>query len=273
GAYLPKFAGGSVGEGGVDQFLQAHLLTHLDPMSVSGYVTMFTQLMGTFSPVEWVLMFSGFIILAMRRDNRTLALLLIWIVIPMFIFGQLAFFVYRFLLLTVVALVIAEAVAVAEFCRRRKWLGMAVLGVALWGILWNAVPYYRMFQYRHHNAVLVDFFRWVNSVTEENAYVIERDHSAWVTYYARRQFLGVDRSSQHGVNQFQSQVDALLDQGIPVYITKHGLLDRTDIFRRALIHRYRLDYVGSRMIEDWHLGCLRQVIVPNDLLRIRAREN
>ncbi|MCB1319897.1 MAG: hypothetical protein KDK34_06580, partial [Leptospiraceae bacterium] len=242
-------------------------------MSVAGYVTMFQQLMGTFSPVEWILMSSGLVILVAHREYRTVALLLIWILIPMFVFGQLAFFVYRFLLLTVVALVIAEAVAVAEFFRRRKWFGTAVLSVALIGILWNAAPYYRMFQYRHHNALLVDFFRWVRGITEENAYVIERDHSAWVTYYARRQFMGVDRSSEHGVAAFQTQVDALLEQGTPVYITKYGLLDRTDIFRRALIDHYRLEFVGSRMIEDWHLGCLRQVIVPNDLLRIRAREN
>ena len=60
---------------------------------------------------------------------------------------------------------------------------------------------------------------------------------------------------------------------IPVYITKHGIFYRPRYkFREFMIANYDFDFIGARMIEDWHKGCLKQVIVRNDLLRIRPKE-
>lgn len=272
-AYLPKFIGSDSGEEGVGAFVYGNLLAYWDPLPYSGYLVMWQRLLATFSPVEWAAMLAGAVILLRRKQYLAAGVLAAWIGTPMLVFGQLAFFVFRFLIVTVAALLILEAIAIGALWRRSRRWGAAAAVVLAAGILMHAAPYYQIYHHRHRQALLVDFFKWVGSVTEPQAYIYERDHIAWINAYARRGFVGVDRSSSEGVARFRERVDRLIRDGHPVYITKLGLMDRDDIFRRELIKHYRLDWVGTRMIEDWHLGFMKQVIVPNDLLRIQPREN
>lgn len=272
-AYIPKFAVGRAGGEGVGAFVYGNLLAYWDPLPLSGYGVMLRRLMETFSWPEWAAMLAGVMILFRQGRYRELSVLAVWAVTPMLVFGQLAFFVFRFLIVTVAALLILEAVAVGALWRRNRWWGAAGAALLMITVITHALPYYKIYHHRHRQALLVDFFRWVGIVTEPQAYVYERDHIAWINAYAQRRFVGVDRSNAEGVARFRQRIDSLLAGGHPVYITKYGLMDRDDILRRELIKHYRLEWVGSRMIEDWHLGFMKQVVVPNDLLRVRAREN
>lgn len=270
--YLPKFMSPDTSAAEeVGGFLYVHLLRHLDPLPLEGYANILESLLQTFTPFDWAAMAAGVIVLAVRRRTFELIFLALWFFVPVVVFGQLAFFVFRFLIVTVVALLVLEAAALAALWRRnRKW-GAVVSLLLIAMMITGAARYYTIYYDRHQHARLVDFFRWIGETTEPQAYVVERDHSAWVEHYAQRRFIGADRSTAEGIARFRQTLDGLLAAGAPVYVTKHGLLDRSDRFRRTMVENYRLEYVGSRMMEDWHLGFMRRVVTSNDLLKIHPR--
>lgn len=145
-------------------------------------------------------------------------------------------------------------------------------------ILLNLMRFYPILHFRHNYALLPDFFTWVGQKTESNAYIIERDHSLFIRYYAKRTPLApkikLYAQGYPILKEFKTKLDALLDQDIPVYITKWGILYRPKHkFREFMIRHYAFDYVGSKTVEDWHKGCLKQILVKNDLLRIRKLES
>ncbi|MGE0268669.1 MAG: ArnT family glycosyltransferase [Candidatus Omnitrophota bacterium] len=273
-AYVPKFVIPNLptGDSSFIGYVQANFTNHIKGLTFTALINIFTDVLTVFSPLEWVLMAGGLVFLIIQIERKKILFLLLWIIIPAVIFSFLSFFVFRLMIISFIPLIIMESYCINILLKtNNRWAKLSIPVILLF-VLINLNRYYPMFLFRHQNALLPEFFQWVNVATEENSLIIERDHSIWIYYYAKRKpfgpAVGYSQLTPETLDVFKNDLDNLLRQGIPVYVTKYGLLDRKDLFRKFMVKNYRLEIVGSRMIEDWHLGCLKQVVVQNDLLRI-----
>ncbi len=275
--YAPKFL--SPAASGTDAtmggFVQSHLTNYIIGRNLISYWNLFAAFMEYFSIPERILIVAGAVFCLFRERVRTLIILLVWIVVPVALNGVLIFFVYRFLAIIVVPLSMLCGYGVSSLAERgRKFFYIGLL-IGCMGLFQSLQQFYPAVQFRHHYNLLPEFYQWAGQVTEEGAYILERDNSVFIQHYARRKPLdlrkNVDRWMPADYQDFQLQLDHMLEQNIPIYITRTRLMNRKDDFRHFMVNRYQLDWVGRRVIEDWHLGVLQHVIVDNDLLRIRPR--
>lgn len=273
-AYVPKFVLTNLptGESSFSGYVQSNFTSHLQGMSPSVFKNIFRELLSIFSPVEWVLIVAGTVCLVRKKETPKFLFLLLWAIVPVVIYGFLKFFVFRFLIITLIPIIILESICAAFLSRLRFRLARFSIPFLFIFVLINLMAYFPTFAFRHQHALLPDFFQWINTVTEENAYIIERDHSIWISHYSKRTPFGPKKGLNHllpeDLKEFKAELDNLLSRGDPVYITKYGLLDQKDQFRKFMLKNYHLEFIGGKMIEDWHLDCLKQVIVRNDLFKI-----
>jgi len=276
-AYFPKFflKGLPTAEQSFSGYFKTNLTDHLQGMSFVLLENILKDIVSIFSPIERLLMITGVFFLLVRKQWKKILFLLLWFIVPILIFGCLKFFVFRLLIITFIPLIILESYFVSHLSGMKSRWSKLIFPVLFIFVLINVSRYYPMFLFRHQNALLPEFFEWINTATEDGAYIIERDHSIWISHYAKRTPFspknGFSQLSPEDLGQFKKELDDMLSQNIPVYITKYGLLDKTDVFRKFMINNYRLEFVGGKMIEDWHLDCLKQVVVQNDLFKIQRQ--
>ncbi|MCK5014714.1 MAG: glycosyltransferase family 39 protein [Candidatus Omnitrophica bacterium] len=253
-----------------------HFLDYLTHPSLSLILERFFTFFASFSPLEWLAIIAGLIYL-LKSDTKLFSFLAIWIFTFFIFFGNLIFSINRHFTLVLIPVIIAESYFLSHLPKKKFLPRRIVTFTFTFVLVLNLLRFYPTIYFRHKHALLPDFFTWVSRKTEPNAYIIERDHSLFIHYYAKRTPLAPKiklYTQGHDIlKEFKGKIDALLNQEIPVYITKYGILYRPKHkFRKFMIQHYAFDYVGTKTVEDWHKGCLKQVLVNNDLLRIRKLE-
>ncbi len=205
---------------------------------------------------------SGMALLLKDRKLRTAAFLLSWFLFPFLFYGNMRTSLPRFFVILLPAVYIAQAIALARLTRAGRL--MAFLGLVLLGT--NTVLTFRyihpLLRFRHQHELLIDYVRWISTVTEDNARIIGIDINPFIRYYAGRQPLerpaDLHKADPEALSRFSKELDQLLAQKVPVYITAPGMLNYNQghKFSDMINDRYRLEYIGGRTVEEWYTAPL-----------------
>lgn len=216
----------------------------------------------------------GFLLLL--KKNRLLAVFLgAWFFWPLLFLGNLAMTTPRFILIAIIPLMICAGAFFSHLksfpsvrFRLLTHFAFALIVVTMF------VNIHPILRFRHRHALLPDFARFVGKRTEPAAKIICGDEFPFIIYYGRRDMLRRPndpfRITPADLKNFQAQLDGLLQNGVPVYITSSGLLsyDPGQQFSRFMKSRYRLEYQGETLSEDWHQDATRLRIGVEKLYRV-----
>ena len=259
---------------------------YLDLGMKAKFLGLFSKnLVQTWGHLIRVLSFPGILLaliglsLLFKQKRAVAGFLLAWILPPLFFYGNHRFIINpRFLVLFLPALTLSLAYGLSLLAEQGKtWWRTTVL-VLLFLILWPLREVYPLLRFRHQHAVLPDFCRWVGRMTEQDAVIITSDERYMMTYYSDRAALTRPQSVFYAqgeqLNRFRTQVDDLLAQNIPVYITTAALVayDREGHFSNFMKTHYRGEQIGKHLYEDWHLGGMTRQIFWFDLYRLHPKD-
>jgi hypothetical protein len=203
------------------------------------------------------------------------AFLGIWILVPLLFYGNLHSGINpRYMLLVLCPLVAGQGFLLAMVGNWGLWWqrSSVLIFTAIICVLMMSI--YPVLSFRHQHEILPDFARWVARVVDPQARVIVADENLFMHYYGKIHTLSrprhIDRLSQEELWNFKNKVDALLDQGIPVYITTASLFayDKGGHFSSFFKKHYDGILVGKHLFEDWHLGDVSFQIFEADLYKI-----
>ena len=136
---------------------------------------------------------------------------------------------------------------------------------------------YPILKFRHEHALLPEFARWLGKNTEAEAKIIVSDEGLFIHYYGHRGTLSRPRSfhtlNNERLQEFKENLDALLNNGIPVYITGIGLYgyDPKSQFSNFMKKNYDIKLTGAKMTEDWHRGEIFQRIAFDEVYQIKIQ--
>jgi hypothetical protein len=216
----------------------------------------------------------GFLLLL--KKNRLLAVFLgAWFFWPLLFLGNLAMTTPRFILIAIIPLMICAGAFFSHLksfpsvrFRLLTHFAFALIVVTMF------VNIHPILRFRHRHALLPDFARFVGKRTEPAAKIICGDEFPFIIYYGRRNMLRRPNDpfliTPADLKDFQARLDGLLQDGVPVYITSSGLLsyDPGQQFSRFMKSRYRLEYQGETLSEDWHQDATRLRIGVEKLYRV-----
>ncbi|OGX27416.1 MAG: hypothetical protein A2787_00930 [Omnitrophica WOR_2 bacterium RIFCSPHIGHO2_01_FULL_48_9] len=205
--------------------------------------------------------------------------LLLWFIFPTLYYANLhTTLAHRHLLLAVPPLLIAQGFLISEIGQKRLALKVAAYGVFVIMSCLLLASIYPTLKTRHHHSYIAEFAQWTAVHTEPNAVIVANDDAGFFTYYGKRKTLAKPAApigkkwdlADADLRAFKEQVDQLLAQNIPVYITTVSLLayDGGGKFVDFMDEHYCFEKIGTHPYEDWHGGELRSQIFMIELYRI-----
>ena len=209
------------------------------------------------------------------QDIKKFIFLLLWFCVPFFFYGNVYTATSRFFIPAVIPLLIVEGYLLARLysCRFRALRIFALL-VFFFILAWTGKNVFPVFMFRHRNAPLVEFSRWVNTMTEPNAVLIVSDERKFIEYYGGRKAVhnpcGIYFVNKQALGEFKQWLDGQLQNHIPVYITGSGLVsgDISHEFRDLIQDHYSLKFIGRQLAEDWHRGETKLCIGQESLYKL-----
>ncbi len=232
-----------------------------------------------FTPAGTAAVAGGFLLLCARR-TRLAAFLLLWFAVPVLYYGNLYMTVTaRYFVLALPPMCLAAAYVFSVFAGYKKRIAPVAAGCFLLIAAGMFARVYPVLQFRCERAVLPEFARWIGSRTEEDARIVGTDERLFIRYYAGRatvprpqKWLRMYTAEELG--RFQEEVDRLLREGTPVYITSVALYsyDEGAQFSSFVKAHYRLEPRGSYFYEDWHSGPLRLAVRDESLFRVLEKK-
>ncbi|MGE0268551.1 MAG: glycosyltransferase family 39 protein [Candidatus Omnitrophota bacterium] len=220
---------------------------------------------------------AGFWLLA-KRDRPWFVCIMGLVFLPMLVFALFWYSLPRIYLIPAIMLIIPLSYAASLFNNINPKQFKVVMACLIVSLSINGIGIYQTVKFRHDYALLPDFYRWMNLVTEPGATIIERDHSLFIKYYARRIPLGVPvtlfEARPNELLKYKNRIDFLLGNNIPVYITDTGLNGFPDHlkFDEFMHANFEFEHMGDRMIEDWYNDVLVHSVVQNSLYRVRKKK-
>ena len=221
-----------------------------------------------------ILALLGFILLLTRKPKIFLFCFL-WFMVTLLFFGNMWSTRPRYLNLTIPALCIAQGFFLAYFINLRKIFKITTL-IALLIIIF--IPFNSILPilwFRHQRALLPEYVQWLDRMVEKNAVFITSDEGLFINYYADHAILYKPVElytpvAEGQFNDFKKQLDALLNQNTPLYITSKTIhaYDLSKKFKEFMLNNYKLEYVGRNYSDDWHKGELFFQAYPNYLFKI-----
>ncbi len=231
----------------------------------------------------WTLSLLGFyfsivgLISLLRNHIKILLFCLLWIIVPLFFYGNIYSITARFFV------VLLPPFFILEGCAFSRLISVNRLFRLITAILFLSIVYSNIYMIgkpllsRHTQALLPDFATWVGEVTEPNALIISGDDGAFFEYYAHRHCLNKPRQvfdiDGQTLQAFKKDLDDHLNQNIPVYITSVGLYayDPERKISTMIKENYDLEFIGQLPYEDWHRDALRQLILDVNLFKINKK--
>jgi len=257
----------------------------LDPFAglISEYLKIsFSYLISDFSFWGLLPILGGLTVLAFESRSK-FGFLLLWFLVPFLAFGNSFFITPRFLLTSFVALVICQGYLFLRLIwNRPKALDITGKILFLFLIVLSYHRIYPTLSFRHRHALIPEYGRWIARVTEPNAKIIVGDEGAFIRYYGRREtihqivtdttYYQKHESLREELREYKKNLNALLDQGTPVYITEIGLLsNNVGLFYFFITKYYTLTYKGTAPFEVWHRRCLKHLVIKIKLYQITKK--
>ena len=226
-----------------------------------------------------IAVFLGGMFLIFKMNRRTFLFLFLWIIFPYVFYSNSSMSVTpRYFVIVLPPVLLAQGYMFSYLVNKHKALkfASAVLLLVIINVLWFRI--YPMLVIRHENAYLPQYARWISRNTEAGARIISSDESSFIKRYGGRsplaRPLGARRISPGELDQFKREVDALLDDKVPVYIHSVSLYsyDPGRNFERFMMENYHLLWVGAALYEDWHRGEMASDIFPNHLYKVEKAQ-
>jgi 4-amino-4-deoxy-L-arabinose transferase-like glycosyltransferase len=230
------------------------------------------------SSILGLILFLIGIALIWQEDRKCFGLLFLWLLVPFLFYGNIYTITPRYLSLLIPAIIWGKSYALAFFFRKDSLFIKTAFAFTLVMVLTLPFSYlYPKLLSRHLNALLPDYARWVGRQIEPNAYLITSDDSLFFSYYASINILNRPMNTwvlhDEDLAELKKNIDQLLDQNIPVYITDMGLYAYNPKRKMSNLIKdnYRLTLIGSQRYESWHIRLLRQKILHTHLYRIEPK--
>jgi len=202
-------------------------------------------------------------------NNRRVSLFLIlWFLILFLYYANVSTVEPRMLVITIIPLIISMGYFIFFIFQKFKVLSIILLILLTILMFINIYP---VLSFRHQNALQVDFAKWVESLTENNAVIIAADEWIFLNYYTDRKTMGYPYTCYIEIIDayFTNTIEDFLNKGIPVYIIKTAFAyDPCRLFQDKLLNDYKLIFIGEHLNEDWHHKCISSGIFIEELFKI-----
>jgi hypothetical protein len=230
------------------------------------------------TPIGGVVSLLG-IIYGLRAHRRDFLFLLSWILIPLGFYGNLDSTAPRFLLISIVPLLICQGTFLARLqSYRRPWFPAGVYGYVGITVVVLFSQTYPILKFRHTYELLPEFGRYVQTVTPPDAVIVAGDEALFIHHYGKRDILArpkfFDKDAIRQLQDLGQEIDRRINRGTEVYITNTGLYsyDPGHIFSSFIKTRYSLRLIGERLTEDWHQGETRLRTGMERLYRLEIKQ-
>ncbi len=219
----------------------------------------------------------GFIVLG-KKKYKISVFLILWIIVPLFFYGNLYTNVSaRYFLMILPPFIIAQACILSQLVKSKHLLKFLTLVsfLIIFFILYSR--FYSIFKFRHDHALLPEFAQWVAKNTEPHAKIITADERIFIEYYGHRSTVGRPTwlfiTPPQEIEKFKGNIDEIIASNIPVYITASSLYayDYHFHFSDFVKKNYRLDLVGKHGYEEWHAGVITPQIFYCSLYKITKK--
>jgi hypothetical protein len=177
------------------------------------------------------------------------------------------------------AFIILECYTLRRFMGFNRLFRLSALVIFVLTVLISFFHYLPYYVFRHQHSPITEYARWLGQSTEEDAQIIATDISLFIKRYGRRTPLGRILQDGHIYQQeellaYKAELEALLAQGVPVYITKTGLVtyDIRKKFSTFMADNFELTLVGDHIYEDWHRGYLNFRVFQNPLYKLGMKK-
>jgi len=229
----------------------------------TAYVNVFIALFGVY--------------LLIRNKKYALVLFLTsWLLVPLLFYGNLQTVAPRFFLISLPPLLIGLGYGMNYFLDLSSRLFKMALAIVFCFTL--LVPLitsiFPILAFRHSMALLPEWAEFIGDNTEPHALIITGDDQDFITHYGKRTVFYRHKDFFHldpvEFEKFKQKLTSLLDENVPVYITRDGLYsyDPARKFSSYILENYRLEFQGTRKYEDWHGGELILKVQREALYRI-----
>lgn len=236
----------------------------------------FHFLLATLTRAGLILAIIGLLNLAWKSP-RIFIFLALWIAVPLLFYGNKETLSPRYLSLILPPLLLGQGYLFSRFIQKNallRWTAYASF-IMIVCLLFSRI--YPVLEFRHQHALLPEFARWLGKNTEPDAKIIVGDEALFIRYYAKRETLSRPRSfhsiSDEKLQQFKNEIDHLLSNDIPIYITGIGLYgyDPQQQFSNFIKKYYDLELRGRKLTEDWHRGEMFHRINFDEVYQIRKK--
>ncbi len=260
------------------RFFKSGVLINYVGLLSSSLLTSFRHILFGLTPVGALTVLVGFLLL-MRDRPRLAVFFSLWFGIPLLFYGNLMTTAPRFLMLPTLALFPVQGVLFSRLTRTPNKAFNSLTAASFCAVyLFLFVETLPILSFRHRNALLPDFGRYVAARTDPEAWIITGDEGPFLRYYGHRRLLDrpkpITRLTPSAWRSFQAAVDRRMKAGDPVYITGSGLYsyDPDQAFSRAMKTRYILKKIGEKRTEDWHHGETILRTGPEGLFRVLPKK-
>jgi hypothetical protein len=202
---------------------------------------------------------------------------LLWIVVPLSFYGNLWSTAPRFFNICLPAIIIAQIYLISRLININKAFSIVSIFIL---IIITIVPFYKAYpkmKYLHTHALIPDFAHFISQNTESNAIIIPSDEGQFIEYFSHRKILYRPTSfftlSKPQLEEFKSQLDNLLNQNFPIYITYDGLYSYNPEFRfsKMMKEHYLLETIVVVPFHTWHFSPFGGPILQGGLIKISKK--
>ncbi|MCR4337715.1 MAG: glycosyltransferase family 39 protein [Candidatus Omnitrophica bacterium] len=216
---------------------------------------------------------------ALYRANKEIGtLLILWIAIPFMFYGNLRMTVTaRYFVVTIPALVIAIGFVLSRWAELFPSLKKIIYTGLIIFVIFLSMRVFPLIKIHHDQAILPEFCQWACQMTKPGAVIISAEEHRFIEHYTSCQTLvrpmSMNPIDSQSLLEFKNQVDSLLDQGVPLYITTAGLFayDKNGNFSNFFLENYEGYFVGEHLYEDWHRHILQPQIFSFELYQIEKK--
>jgi 4-amino-4-deoxy-L-arabinose transferase-like glycosyltransferase len=218
----------------------------------------------------------GFILL--RKNLRPMFIfLLLWFIVPTCFYGNIFTVTARLLLLALIPFLLAMGYTFSYLFQSQKHK----IPYYIIFLLTSLLPFSYSFDtlyLRHQHSLLIDYAKWLASVTEPQAIIVSEDDFLSLQYYGKRQIYYWPVNFYQGFEEqspFKSWLDKMLVQKTPIYI-RFLLPDDYAAFPNfieSLNANYQLKFIGAVPYEDWHNSTTVCYILSAELFKIEKKVN
>ncbi|MFC1754027.1 glycosyltransferase family 39 protein [Thermoproteota archaeon] len=213
-----------VSRGGMIEYAKAMVGEQSGAVGWQGFFSSYmvpsiSALYKTMTIIGVILLFVG-LFYGLKKNRDLVIVLLLWTLPFFFYFANIAAAQSRFFITFLPPLMIFIALGLGLVYSKHKVAAIAVLLLTVGMMFYTVHPFIK---HRHDFSGTKEAALWMASVTEPNAKIMTNDVGWFIDYYGDREIFRHPRTGDtNEINEFLTQMNTDLQQGIPIYATAEG---------------------------------------------------